>query len=335
MTMQAAVEWIRKNSHGLAARGPDEPLDDLRPLAPMVRDAKIVALGAAARQTRELSVVAHRIVRLLVEQEGFRTVALEGDDAARLGLDAYIATGEGDPVAALTGARSFWQTREILDLISWMRSYNQRHPDDPVRFAQLPDKPTRHTTQLNGLAAIERTLADGVAWWQEQSGDKVIYWGGTAHTAVGDPRTVSPSQPLETHRNMGGYLRERLGLDYRSIGLTMARGSIGAPLPAPGADFIDATLSAAAAGRAGYVLNLRTPRPEPVRRLLDAPTRTRLIGPFYDPRDDAAHHLSGGALANWFDAVVHTEQVTPARPLLPDSAGAGGGSETPGGRGPG
>jgi erythromycin esterase len=315
MPVQTATEWIRENSHTLADREPDESLEDLRPLAPLVRDAKIVALGAAARQTRELSVVAHRIVRLLVEQEGFRTLALEGDDAARLGLDVYVATGEGDPEVMLAGARVFWQTREILDLVGWMRSYNQRHPEDPVRFAQSPDKPVRHTVRLDGLAAVERMLADDVASWHERSGDKVVYWGGIAHTAVGDPRTVSPSQPPETHRNMGGYLRERLGLDYRSIGLTMARGSIGVPLPAPSAGFVDAALSAAAAGRTGYILNMRTSHPEPVRRLLDAPTRTRLIGPFYDPQDDAAHHLSGGSLAAWFDVVVHTEQVTPARPL--------------------
>ncbi|TDD79189.1 erythromycin esterase family protein [Actinomadura darangshiensis] len=313
--MRTAAEWIRKNSHALAGRDPDQPLEDLRPLAPLVRDAKIVALGAAARQTRELSVVAHRIVRLLVEQEGFRTVALEGDVPARLGLDVHVATGEGDPRELLAEARAFWQTREILDLVGWMRSYNQRHPEDPVRFAQPPDKPLRHTARPDGLAALERTLADDVVSWQEQSDDKVVYWGGMAHTAVGDPRTVSPSQPPETHRNMGGYLRERLGSDYRSIGLTLARGSIGVPLPAPGADFVDAVLSAAAADRAGYILNLRAPRPEPVRRLLDAPTRTRLIGPSYDPQDDAAHHLAGGALATWFDIVVHTERVTPARPL--------------------
>lgn len=299
----------------LADRRPDEPLDDLRPLAPLVRDAKVVALGAAARQTRELSNVAQRIVRLLVEEEGFRTLALEGDDPGRLGLDVYVATGEGDPRALLGRARSFWQTAEILDLVRWMRSYNKRHPGNPVRFARFPDAPVRHTTRLDGLAELERTLADGVTWWQQHTGDKVVYWGGTAHTAVGDPRTVSPSEPPETHQNMGGYLRERLGPGYRSVGLTMAHGSIGQPLPAPSPDFVDSLLSDAAEDRAGYILDLSTTRPEPVRRLLDAPTRTRLIGPSYDPLDDAAHHLSGGSLPSWFDVVVHTQEVTPARPL--------------------
>lgn len=313
--MGTATEWIKKNSHVLAVRRPDEPLDDLRPLAPLVRDAKVVALGAAARQTRELSNVAHRIVRLLVEEEGFRTLALEGDDPGRLGLDVYVATGEGDPRALLGRARSFWQTAEILDLVRWMRSYNKRHPGDPVRFARFPDVPVRHATRLDGLAELERTLADGVTWWQQHTGDKVVYWGGTAHTAVGAPRTVSPSEPPETHQNMGGYLRERLGPGYRSVGLTMAHGSIGQPLPAPSPDFVDSLLSDAAEDRAGYILDLSTTRPEPVRRLLDAPTRTRLIGPSYDPLEDAAHHLSGGSLPSWFDVVVHTQEVTPARPL--------------------
>ncbi|MFG3105149.1 erythromycin esterase family protein [Streptomyces tendae] len=275
--METVTEWIRKNSHVLVNRKPDEPLDDLRPLAPLVRDARIVALGAAARQTHELSDVAHRIVRLLVGEEGFRSLALEGDDPGRLSLDVYVATGDGDPRVLLGKARPFWQTAEILGLVHWMRSYNERHPRDPVRFARFPAERVRHATRLDGLADLERTLADGMNWWQQLTGDKVVYWGGMAHTAVGAPRTVSPSEPLESHQN--------------------------------------SLLHAAAGNRAGYVLNLGASQPQPIRRLLDAPTRTRLIGPFYDPSDDAAHHMSGGSLASWFDVVVHTQEVTPSRPL--------------------
>ncbi|MEU2022647.1 erythromycin esterase family protein [Streptomyces sp. NPDC016469] len=317
--MQTATQWIRHNSHALAARKPDEPLDDLRPLAPLVRDAKIVALGAATRQTRELSEVAHRVVRLLVEEEGFRSVVLEGDDPGRLGLAAYVATGDGDPGAMLAEARAFWRTGEILELVQWMRSYNERHPDDPVRLAQPP------AGQANSLAEAERALADGAAWWQRHTGDKVVYWGGMAHTAVGTPRTVSVSrsEPPQTHRNMGGYLRERLGPGFRSIGLTLAHGSIGRPLPTPGPDFVDSVLGAAAGNRAAYLLDPGLPSSGAVRRFLDTPTRTRLIGPSYDPRQDEAHHMSGGSLATWFDAVIHTQEVTSSRPLPQGPAPAG------------
>ncbi|MFL1379345.1 erythromycin esterase family protein [Nocardiopsis protaetiae] len=313
--MSAAVAWIRKNAYGLTAGEADGPLDDLRPLASMVRDAEVVAVGTAARQTRELAVVAHRIVRLLVEEEGFRSVALEGDDPARVGLNAYVATGEGDPRAMLAESRPFWRLAEILDLVYWMRAYNLRHPRDPVRFLENPEPKVEDTPALRGLAGIEWTLAEGVTRWRERTGDRIVYWGGSAHTAVGDPRTVSPSSPPETHRNMGGYLRDRLGDGYRSIGLTLGRGSIGVPLPAPAAGTIDAVLDEAATGAPGYLLDLRAPRPPEVARLLDAPTRTRLIGPFYDPAEDEDHHLSGGALTSWFDAVVHVPRVTPAGPL--------------------
>ncbi|MGW2592487.1 erythromycin esterase family protein [Streptomyces sp. NPDC001515] len=320
--MQTATEWIRRNSHTLVAGKPDGPLDDLRALAPLVRDAKIVALGAATRQTRELSEVAHRVVRLLVE-EGFRSVALEGDDPGRLGLETYIATGQGDPGAMLAGARAFWRTAEILELVRWIRSYNERHPDDPVRFARQPAEPVHHTTRLSGLAEAERALADGATWWQRHSGDKVVYWGGMAHTAVGAPRTVSvsPAEPPQTHQNMGGYLREHFGPAFRSIGLTVSHGSIGQPLPTPGPAFVDSALGEAAGNRPAYLLDLTLPRPEPVRRVLDTPTRTRLIGPVYDPRHDESHHMSGGALTAWFDAIIHTQEVTPSRPLRAPAEG--------------
>ncbi|WTW98958.1 erythromycin esterase family protein [Streptomycetaceae bacterium NBC_01309] len=316
----SVVTWIEEQSYAVDVREFGGPLDDLRPMAPMLRDATVVALGAAARHTRELSVAAHRVVRLLVEHEGFRSVALEGDDPARLGLDVYIATGAGDPRELLSQARVFWQTREILDLVGWMRSYNLLHPDDPVRFAEPAGAPVEHGIRLDGLAGVERTLADGVLSWLDRTGDKIVYWGGSAHTAVGDPRTVSPSEPAETHRNMGGYLRRSLGEGYRSVGLTLGRGADGLELPAPGAHLADAVLDEAARGRPAYLLDLRAARPEPVRRWLDAPTRTRLVGPFYEPAEDHAHHLSGGSLSGWFDAVVHISRVTPGGPLPPSKA---------------
>jgi erythromycin esterase len=45
----------------------------------------------------------------------------------------------------------------------------------------------------------------------------------------------------------------------------------------------------------------------------NASARTRLIGPGYDPENDAAHHLSGGSLTDWFDVIAHCRQVTPVR----------------------
>ncbi|GAA4138062.1 hypothetical protein GCM10022416_23110 [Actinomadura keratinilytica] len=43
------------------------------------------------------------------------------------------------------------------------------------------------------------------------------------------------------------------------------------------------------------------------------PGRVRTIGPAYRPEDGADRHSSGAGLGAWFDAVRHSQQVTPVR----------------------
>ncbi|MEU6767310.1 erythromycin esterase family protein [Streptomyces sp. NPDC046853] len=305
-TTETAVDWLTRHAHPLNTSDAQADSADLRPLADAVSGAEIVALGVGSRATRELSVLQHRMLRFLVEEQGFRALALEGDDPARLGLDTYVLTGAGDPRAMLLEARAFWRTGEILDVLLWMRAHNERNPHDPVRLAALP---TQAPPPGAGLAEIERALADDVLRWHEHSRLKTVYWGGIAHTAVGDPRTVSSPEP-QTHRNAGGHLREHFGGGYASIGLTFHHGT---DYPVPPAEFAETVLGAA--GLPAYFTDLRARHPEPVDAWLGAPAMTRLIGPFYDAREDASHHLSGGSLAGWFDVVAHVREVTAARIL--------------------
>jgi hypothetical protein len=59
-----------------------------------------------------------------------------------------------------------------------------------------------------------------------------------------------------------------------------------------------------------FVLDLRTAAPPPVRSWLEAPITTRGL-PDFGPDS----YLAGGTPAQWFDVIVHTQEVTPARPL--------------------
>ncbi|MGW5644036.1 erythromycin esterase family protein [Saccharopolyspora sp. NPDC003752] len=301
--MERAEQWINSRAVRLTSLDPRAPHEDLHPLRDRLRDATVVALGASSRGTHELAAVAHRLLRFLVEELGFRTLLLEGDDVASAELDAYVRTGRGDPREVLAGARSFLRTEEVLDAVRWIRSHNERHPDDQVRFA-LADQAVGPGPDLS---YIERGLAENTIRWHERTGHKIVYWGGLAHLVNGAARTVSPG--ALTHRNAGSYLRERFGAGYVPVGLTFQRGH---EVPAPPADFAEAVL---AAGPDAYVLDLRADAPADVRAWLDAPTRTRLIGPHYDPADDASYHLSGGSLAEWLDLVVHVREVGAARLL--------------------
>ncbi|GAA3992800.1 hypothetical protein GCM10022247_09980 [Allokutzneria multivorans] len=259
-------------THPVALDPTAEP-GDLLPLVAAVGNAKIVALGVSCRTSRELSLFSQRVLRVLVTRSGFRTLALEGDDATSARLDDYVRTGIGDPRALLAGARPFWRTEEILDTIRWVRAHNEEHPDDPVRIAH-PPRP--------GSGALERQLADDVIAWRERTGHKIVYWGGLAHTAVASGTA-------------GGYLRERYGSDFASIGLTFHHGNVLFPVPAPPPDFAEAAFDPVL--DAFYLV----PPPHSDAR------KTRFIGPL----PDAEQHLSDGSLRQWFDVVFHVRETTP------------------------
>ena len=89
----------------------NEPYDDLDPLTDRVRNAKVVALGSAVRQSHELSTLTDRVMRFLIDQHGFRSLALEGDETASIDLDTYVRTGEGDPLAILEWGTVFLAIR--------------------------------------------------------------------------------------------------------------------------------------------------------------------------------------------------------------------------------
>src|SRR5438105_1345846 len=133
----------------------DAPFNDLAPLAHRARDAMVVALGSATRQSHELCVLTHRVMRFLIDEHGFRSLALEGDEAASIDLDTYVRTEEGDPQTILARARSFLRLAEILGAVRWIRARNERNPNDPVRVVHVIEPPG----QLAGSEDVERRVA--------------------------------------------------------------------------------------------------------------------------------------------------------------------------------
>lgn len=187
------AHWIDRHAKPLHGVDPDAPLIDLRPLARRLRGATVVGLGAPYG-AREPFLLRQRATRLLVEHLGFRAVALEEDWTKGIELDRYARTGEGDPQAMLSDAALPSRTEEVLDLVAWARAFNERHPDDPVRFvgsdvvavrALAYDAVTEHVARVapdrsEELAAHyaelrpEGAIADHVQWYIRQP-DKQPY----------------------------------------------------------------------------------------------------------------------------------------------------------------
>jgi len=101
---------------------------DLAPLAPIVAQARVVALGECTHGSHEVFQLKHRLLEYLVTQQGFTTLALEVDYGWGEILNEYIQTGAGDSLT-VRKASGFvlWDTVEFWDMVEWMRVYNQQH----------------------------------------------------------------------------------------------------------------------------------------------------------------------------------------------------------------
>jgi erythromycin esterase len=292
----------------------------------VVGDAAIVGLGESTHGAHEQFTVKQRIVRMLVEELGFRSLALEEDETKGSQLDEYVVSGAGDLQDLLADAGTPWRTTEIQQLITWFRSCNEAHPDDTVRVVGVDVVAVRSLAYEAVTRYVEQAVPERTAELEQ-------------HFA-----TIRPPDDIQQHitwlhrqpdkaalveharRSAGAYLRQQYGDSYVSIGMTFHHGTVNAgwappqpyQVPAPPTHFAESTLGEPEP--AGFILDLHTPAPESVRAWLDAPATVRVIGPSYEPAKDADHQMAGGSLADWFDAVVHLTTVTPTR-LLPPVSG--------------
>jgi erythromycin esterase len=121
------------------------PPDTLEPLAELVRDAKVVAVGESAHHVREYYEVRHQLTRFLVERCGFSVFAMESGFSEGLAVDAWVRGGPGDldDLAERHITYRMGQCAEMREHLLWMRSAR-------VRFSGI-DVPGSATSPLPGL----------------------------------------------------------------------------------------------------------------------------------------------------------------------------------------
>ncbi|MFC1543667.1 erythromycin esterase family protein [Gemmatimonadota bacterium] len=119
------ITWLRERAHPFISPDAGQGLADLAPFGEMVGDARIVALGEGTHGTSEFFRMKHRLLEYLANEAGFTVFAIEANMPEAMRVNDYVLTGEGDPGRALAGMYFWtWNTREVLDMIEWMRGYN-------------------------------------------------------------------------------------------------------------------------------------------------------------------------------------------------------------------
>ena len=130
-TPKEIVEWLRTSAIPLKTTNPEADLNDMSKLGSVIGNARVVAMGEATHGTREFFQMKHRMLEFLVEKMGFTVFAIEANWPESLAVNDYVLNGRGDPAAALAGMYFWtWNTEEVLDMIRWMRKYNEDQTHD-------------------------------------------------------------------------------------------------------------------------------------------------------------------------------------------------------------
>jgi len=120
------TSWFKSAAIPLDSTSPESGLGDLRRIESTIGDARIVAMGEETHGTREFFQLKHRMLEFLVEKKGFTVFGMEANWPESLAINDYVLNGTGDAEEALDSFHFWtWNTEEVLNMIRWMRKYNQ------------------------------------------------------------------------------------------------------------------------------------------------------------------------------------------------------------------
>jgi erythromycin esterase len=136
------IERAEPTANGFLSRqivtlsSPLENVEDLNPLLERIGDARYVLLGEASHGTHEYYLWRARISRRLIEEKGFRFIAVEGDWPDCFRVNRYVH-GKLDDLTAEEVLRGFdrwptwmWANWEVVALAEWLHLHNEGRPED-------------------------------------------------------------------------------------------------------------------------------------------------------------------------------------------------------------
>ncbi|TBW29952.1 erythromycin esterase family protein [Gramella sp. KN1008] len=131
------IEWINNNSILIEDANSDSQLIDFEEKIPVkFSNAKIFGFGEASHNTKEFFTIKSKFFKHLVKTQGIRVFIMEESYQAEAGINEWISGGKGNiKTIAENFNIGFWRSKEVVDLLQWMRDFNLDKPkDDQIRF---------------------------------------------------------------------------------------------------------------------------------------------------------------------------------------------------------
>lgn len=195
---------------------------DYDALIEQIGSARVVLLGEASHGTHEFYRERARITKRLIEEQGFRALAIEGDfpDAHRVHRFVHGTGTDGDAEEALRGFRRFptwmWRNTDMVDFVGWLRAHNDgiAGPGAKVGFygLDLYSLGASMEAVIRYLDTVDRAAAQRARWRYEclqPFGSTSAEYGRAVLQGVREPcRRHVFEQLVELRRRAGEFLRD-------------------------------------------------------------------------------------------------------------------------------
>ncbi|MBA9005707.1 erythromycin esterase family protein [Thermomonospora cellulosilytica] len=164
---------------------------------------RLLALGEPTHGEDSLLELRNELFRQLVEQEGYRWIAIESDCVMGLVVDDYVTSGTGalDEVMERGFSHGWGASAANRELVRWMRAYNDGRPaSERLRFAGFdgPLEITHAASPRQSLTALHGYLSARV------DADLLPCTAETLDRLLGDDdRWTNPAAMMDPSRSVG------------------------------------------------------------------------------------------------------------------------------------
>ena len=122
---KSVSSWIDRNLLPLNKTNEEYNRDAFRRFMPVLAQTNVIGLGEATHGSKEFFQLKSDLVKFLITDMDFRIFALESSGHGAEIVNDYVAGGSSTRANALQGlGMQIWQTKEIAELIEWIRLYN-------------------------------------------------------------------------------------------------------------------------------------------------------------------------------------------------------------------
>lgn len=185
---QETLKLITDNSIEIEDANPDSELKTFEQNTPnKFSRAKIYGFGEASHNTKEFFDLKAKFFKYLVKNQGVKTFIMEESYQAESGINEWISGGKGNiKTIAENFNIGFWHTKEIVNLLQWMREYNKgKSQEEQIKFYGMDVQSGRKLNQEisefvdSTKISIDKKLlavADSSANKKIEYGEKDPWW---------------------------------------------------------------------------------------------------------------------------------------------------------------